>query len=88
MNKKDLTSKVAKQTGMSVADTAKSIDAVFQFIRESVSAGNSLTIKGFGGFSIGSRVPRKGFNPATKQPMQIAARKVMKFKPSKCIEIN
>lgn len=88
MNKKDLTAKVAKQTGLTLSDAAKSIDAVFQTIRSEVINGNSTIIKGFGSFSVSNRAERQGINPATKKPITIAARKVMKFKASKSIEIK
>lgn len=88
MNKRDLASKVAKQTGVTLLDAAKSIDAVFQTIKEDIVNGRSTTIKGFGRFSISNRAQRQGVNPSTTKPMVIPARKVMKFKPSKNIEIK
>lgn len=88
MNKKDLTSKVAKQTGLTLSDAAKCIDAVFQTIKGDIITGSSTTIKGFGSFSISNRAQRQGVNPSTKKPITISARKVMKFKPSKSIEIK
>lgn len=88
MNKKELAAKVAMQTGLTLADSCKSIDAAFRSIRQSIVEGNSTTIKGFGSFSVGNRAERRGINPTTKQPMNIAARKTMKFKPSKSIVIN
>lgn len=88
MNKKDLTSKVAKQTGLTLSDAAKCIDAVFQTIKEDIVTGNPTTIKGFGSFSISSRAQRRGVNPSTKRPIVIPARRVMKFRPSKSIEIS
>lgn len=88
MNKKDLASKVAKQTGLTLSDAAKSIDAVFQSIAEEIKVGNSTTIKGFGSFSISHRAQRQGINPSTKQLIVTPARKVMKFKASKSIEIK
>lgn len=88
MNKKKLTAKVAKQTGLTLSGAAKSIDAVFQTIKEDIVIGGSTTIKGFGSFSISNRAERHGINPSTKKPIVIPARKVMKFKPSKSIEIK
>lgn len=88
MNKKDLTSKVATQTGLTLSEAAKSIDAVFKTIKEDIINGNPTTIKGFGSFSISNRAQRKGVNPSTKKPIVISARKVMKFRPSKSIEIK
>lgn len=88
MNKKELAAKVAKQTGQSVASAGRSIDAVFAAIRENVVEGNSTTIQGFGSFIVGNRAERLGINPATKLPIKIVARKVMKFRASKSIEIK
>lgn len=88
MNKKELAAKVARQTGLTLSDTAKSIDAVFQTIKEEVVKGSSMTIKGFGSFSVSNRSERRGVNPSTKEPMTIPARKAMKFKPCKGIKIK
>lgn len=88
MNKKELAAKVAKQTGLRITDVDKSIGVVFQAITESIVGGDSTTIKGFGSFSISNRAQRQGVNPSTKKPIMIPARKVMKFKPSKSIEIK
>lgn len=88
MNKKELAAKVAKQTGQTLSESMKNIDSVFQSIKEDVAAGNSTIIKGFGSFSVSIRAERRGINPSTKQPIKIAARKVMKFKPSKSVEIK
>lgn len=88
MNKHELAANVAKQTGGTITDAINNIDAVFQVIKDNTVAGNSTTIKGFGSFSISNRAQRQGINPATKQPITIPTRKVMKFKPSKIIEIK
>lgn len=88
MNKKVLAAKVAKQTGETIVEATKNIDAIFQAIKEDVVNGNSTTIKGFGSFSVSNRAQRQGINPSTKKPITIPARKVMKFKPSKSIEIK
>lgn len=88
MNKKELAAQVAKQTGQTLSGAAKSIDAVFQSIKENIAKGNPTTIKGFGCFSISNRAERQGINPSTKKRIVIPARKMMKFKPSKNIEIK
>lgn len=88
MNKRELTIKVAKQTGLTAAVATRSIDAVFAAIKESVEAGGCASIKGFGSFSVSERSERSGINPATKQPIRIPARRVMKFRPSKSIVIK
>lgn len=88
MNKRDLTSKVAKQTGLTLSNAAKCIDVIFQTIKEDIANGRPTAIRGFGSFLIGNRAERQGINPSTKQSITIPARKTMKFKPSKSIEIK
>lgn len=88
MNKKELIAQVAQQTGLTLTDATKSINAVFHSVREGVAAGDTIKIKGFGTFSVSHHVERQGVNPTTKQPITIAACKVMKFKPSRNIEIK
>lgn len=58
MNKTDLISNVAKLTGLTLSDATKSVDAVFQTIKEEIIEGNPTTIKGFGSFSISNRAQR------------------------------
>lgn len=88
MNKKQLATKVAKEASITIAQAERYVDVMFRSIRESVIAGESTTIKGFGSFSVGSRSARRGINPSTKQPLSIPACRVMKFKPSKSVKIN
>lgn len=88
MNKKELSAEVAKQTGLTVTAASQAIDAVFSTIKESLTEGEPTILKGFGNFSISSRTARQGVNPATKQPMTIPARKVVKFTASKSIELK
>lgn len=88
MNKKELATKVAKKAGLTMSQARKSIEAAFATIKESVETGNSVTLKGFGSFSVGHRIERQGVNPTTKQRITIPACKVMKFKASKNVEIG
>ena len=41
---------------------------------------DKVGLVGFGTFSVAARAARQGINPATKQPITIAAKKVAKFK--------
>lgn len=88
MNKKELTAKVVKKTGMTGVDVQKVIDAVFHSIKESLENGESNTYHDFGSFHVHERMERRGVNPATKKPMIIPARKVVRFTPSKSIVVK
>lgn len=49
-------------------------------MKEALIAGDKIQLVGFGTFSINERPAREGINPATKEKIQIAAKKVAKFK--------
>ena len=52
MNKDDLISKVASSIGISKSEAAKSVDAVFSSITNSLKGGNEVRLVGFGTFLI------------------------------------
>ena len=79
MNKTDLVNAIAAQ-GLSKADSKKALDAVLDAISGALKEGDKVAILGFGTFSINERPAREGINPATKEKIQIAAKKVVKFK--------
>ena len=79
MNKTDLVNAIAAQ-GLSKADSKKALDAVLDAISGALKEGDKVAILGFGTFSINERPAREGINPATKEKITIAARKVVKFK--------
>lgn len=59
----------------------KALDAFVASAIKTVKAGERVSLVGFGTFSVVERAARTGINPATKQPVEIAAKKVVKFKP-------
>lgn len=79
MNKTDLVNAIAAQ-GLSKADSKKALDAVLDAISGALKEGDKVAILSFGTFSINERPARDGINPATKEKITIAAKKVVKFK--------
>ena len=79
MTKTDLVNAIAA-TGLSKADSKKALDAVVGAISGALKEGDKVAILGFGTFSVNERPAREGINPATKEKIQIAAKKVIKFK--------
>lgn len=80
MNKTELVSSIAAKAGLSKSDAKKALDATVEAIAEALKAGDKVALVGFGTFSVNERPARQGINPATKQPITIAAKKVAKFK--------
>ncbi len=80
MNKTDLTKKIAESTGLSQADSKNALDATLAAIKEALGNDETVQLIGFGTFSTSVRPARQGINPATKETITIAEKKVVKFK--------
>ena len=80
MNKTELIDKIAAGAGISKADSKKALDATVNALKEALIAGDKIQLVGFGTFSVNERPAREGINPATKEKITIAAKKVVKFK--------
>ena len=80
MNKTELVEKIAAGAGLSKADAKKALDATVEAIKAALAAGDKVQLVGFGTFAVAERPAREGINPATKQKIKIAAKKVAKFK--------
>ena len=83
MNKNDLVAAVADSSGLSKADAAKAVDAVFDSITGSLKGGGEVRLVGFGTFSVVNRKATTGRNPRTGATIQIPASKQPKFKAGK-----
>ena len=83
MNKNDLVAAVSDSSGLSKADSAKAVDAVFDSITGSLSGGGEVRLVGFGTFSVADRKATTGRNPRTGEAIQIPASKQPKFKAGK-----
>ena len=80
MNKTELVAKIAEGAGLSKVDAKKALDATLEAIKKAVKKSEKVALVGFGTFDVTKRKARKGINPATKEQITIAAKKVAKFK--------
>ena len=80
MNKSELIEKIAAGADLSMADAKKALEAAVTAIKDALVAGDKVSLVGFGTFSVSERPAREGINPATKEKIKIAAKKVAKFK--------
>ena len=83
MNKNDLISAVADNSGLSKADSGKAVDGVFDAISGTLKSKGEVRIVGFGTFSTAERKATTGRNPRTGEALQIAASTQPKFKAGK-----
>ncbi|MCL3850591.1 MULTISPECIES: HU family DNA-binding protein [Parabacteroides] len=80
MNKTEFISAVSEKSGLSKTDAKKAVEAFVETVSQELKAGGKVALLGFGSFSVAEKAARKGVNPKTKQPIEIAARKSVKFK--------
>lgn len=90
MNKKELIESVASKTGFTKTDIKSAVDALFDTVTDTITAGDKVSITGFGSFETVDVAARQGHNPQTGETMTIAAHKKVKFKPGKSLkdEVN
>ena len=86
MNKSDLVSTIANNSGLSKADVARALDETTNAIRGALAKGDSVTITGFGSFLVRARAARSGRNPQTGATIQIKASNAPAFKAGKLLK--
>lgn len=83
MNKAELVEAVAKSADISKAAAERAVNGALNAITASLRKGQSVTLVGFGTFSVGKRAARTGRNPRTGAAIKIRASKVPKFRAGK-----
>jgi DNA-binding protein HU-beta len=83
MNKADLVKAIANKAKLNQASAQKALETMLDTFKDTLKKGNKIQLIGFGSFEVAKRAARKGVNPQTKKPINIAAKKVVKFKPGK-----
>lgn len=68
MNKTELIDAIAKDSGLSRADSARAIDSLVNTVQKTLRKGDEVAVTGFGKFSVAKRGARTGRNPQTGQP--------------------
>ena len=86
VNKTELIEEIAKSADITKASATRALDAVIEAVTNSLRNNDSVTLVGFGTFSVGERAARSGRNPRTKEAIEIAAAKVPKFKAGKALK--
>ncbi|QWT55099.1 HU family DNA-binding protein [Christensenella sp. MSJ-20] len=86
MNKTQFIAAVAEKSELTKKDADKAVNAMIEVITDTLKAGDKVQIMGFGNFEVKERAERAGINPATKQPITIAASKSPVFKAGKALK--
>ncbi len=81
MNKAQLIDAIAAEAKITKADAKKALDAFVKTTGNALKKGGRVSLVGFGSFPVIKRSARTGRNPQTGKPINIPAKKVVKFKP-------
>ncbi len=82
LTKADLIRRLNKSEMLNKVEAAKAIDLLLEIIKRKLESGESVTVSGFGKFSVVDKKARRGRNPRTGEDLILEARRVVRFKPS------
>lgn len=82
MRKGELIDAMASASELPKTKSREALDAILDSISESLGRGEDVVLPGFGSFKITERKARQGINPLTGAPLDIPARKGVRFKPA------
>ena len=83
MTKAELIEEVSRVVEMTRKDSEVIVEAIFDSVVKSLRGGDKIEIRGFGSFRTRQRKPRVGRNPKTGERVEVPAKKIPFFKPSK-----
>ncbi|MGA9390194.1 MAG: HU family DNA-binding protein [Candidatus Sulfotelmatobacter sp.] len=83
MTKADLIDEVSRLAELTRKDSEVIVETIFDSVVRSLRAGDKIEIRGFGSFRTRQRKPRTGRNPKTGEKVEVPAKKIPFFKPSK-----
>ena len=83
MTKADLIDEVASLAELTRKDSEVIVETIFESVVRSLRSGDKIEIRGFGSFRTRQRKPRVGRNPKTGERVEVPAKKIPFFKPSK-----
>jgi len=73
---------VEKVSSVSKTEAKEIVELFFEEIRSVLARGEEIKISGFGNFQLRNKPERPGRNPKTGEPVQVAAKRKVRFKPS------
>ena len=86
MNKTELIDAIAESADISKSSAGRALDAAVDAVTNTLQKGDSVSLVGFGTFSVKHRPARKGRNPRTGEEIDIAAATVPGFKAGKALK--
>ena len=86
MNKSELIDAIADSASLSKADAGRAVDGFVKSVTKALKRGQTVSLVGFGTFSVRKRAARTGRNPRTGETIRIKASKNPAFKAGKALK--
>jgi DNA-binding protein HU-beta len=86
--KLDIINRVAEKTGVPKMKAEQAVDALFQSMKEALTRGERIELRGFGVFVVKPRKRGVGRNPRTGEEVAIPSGKTIRFKPGKELQAH
>lgn len=83
MTKQEVATLLRERTGISQKQAVEAVEIFLESVKESLKAGEKVSLVGFGTFYLKAKESRNGRNPRTGEKIQIPAKAVVAFKPGK-----
>ena len=82
MTRKEFSEMLGEKSLFAASKCAEFVEMIFEAMAETLERGEKIKMHGFGVFTVRKKAARKGRNPQTGDKIEIAGRRVVKFKPS------
>ena len=82
LTKAQIIEEVRTRNGFTLKKSTKTVEALFEIMKQTLASGEDVLISGFGKFCVKDKKERRGRNPATGEDLMLGPRKVVTFKGS------
>ena len=83
MTKAEVIAEIAQKTGLEKADVSTALEAFFTVVKNNLSTGENIYVRGFGSFVVKRRAEKVGRIISKKQSIVIPEHSIPSFKPAK-----
>lgn len=86
MNKTEFVEAIAEKAGLTKKQADSAYLAMVEVVKETLKAGDKISLVGFGSYELKHKPAREVFNPLTKEKVKIAETDVPTFKMGKAFK--
>ena len=83
MTKAEIVAGISEETGLERSEALRAVEAFMHSIKQSLSDGQNVYLRGFGSFVVKRRAQKTGRNISKKTTVIIPAHNIPSFKPAK-----